>query len=429
MQVISDHIKLVVGVGLLAIFLAACTSPAVSVKDGATATARAQPSTSKPTPQSTAEDKRTPTAAPEATSTPTPTVEPTPTGTPSPQLTEECPPRGCPPITPQPAPVHTLLLREKQGTPHVMALDDTYLYWALHKGGRIFRYPLVGGEVETVASTRFEDGELTVLPPIRSGDWLIFLDTPRSAEGVTWTLRALNLSDGTEQVVIEEAGDRTSWPGPLVDADGDWVVWSRTSRSEDKDCVETILAMYNLRTGERRELERSCAEDQHMWVFPHLSDDLLVVEQDLPDSKGGGNNIYLYDLTSGERTALTEDGRSSMPAISIPWVAWKAAPRFSYGPTLLYNLDTEEQEVIHCPRCSQLGPQLAGHWLYWQPSAKKPLYVYDLEAEQLLLVATPGENEDFEDVGIYDDTIAWCLDLDSEHAPPEDYLLEWRTLP
>lgn len=323
--------------------------------------------------------------------------------------------------------MHTLHLTETLEVSHV-ALDETYLYWVLDEGKHILRYPLLGGEVEAVTSTRFEDGELSVHPLLRSNDWLIFLDTPRSAEGVTWTLRALNLSDGTEQVVIEERGDRTSWPGPFVDADGDWVVWSRTRRSEEKGCVETILAMYNLRTGERRELERSCVEDRHMWVFPHLSGDHLVVERDLPDSKGGGNDIYLYDLTSGQRTALTDDGRSSMPDISGPWIAWKAAPRFSRGPTLLYNLDTGEREVVRRPG-RHLGPQLAGRWLYWQPSARQSLYVYDLEAKQLSLVATPGENEDFDDVGVCCGTIAWCLNLDFEHAPPGDYALEWRTLP
>ncbi len=419
MQIAKDYIKHIVGMGLflLMLSLGACVSPSAPVE---TPTISASRNTIEATPTLT-----------QTTVTPTPTsmvqLE-SPIETSTPQPTEEwLPPIALTPIAPSSTTLHTLRFEKQE--PRQITPDETHLYWVLHGDRRhIWRYPLAGGEVETVASTKFEDGELTVLPPLRSGDWVIFLDTPRSAEGTTWTLRALNLKDGTEQVILEEAGDPTSWPGPCVDADGDWVVWTRTKQAEDKECVETILAMRNLRTGEQRELERSCVEDQHMWMFPQLSGDHLVVEQDLPDSKGRGNNIYLYDLTSGQRTALTDDGRSSMPDISGPWVVWKAGPRFSYGrATVIYDLRSGQRfKIKHDER---LAGQVFGHWLCWRPSAREPLYVYDLEAEQTLVVVTPGENENIEAVRIYGNTIVWCRNLDFEHSAPHDYLLEWRTLP
>lgn len=409
MQIVLDCVKRIVGVGLFALLLGACAAPPAPVEGSLmTGDARSTPEAA-PTPTPT-----TPLRTLAATSTPRPTVE------------------GFTPITTTPvaaslAPLHALRL-EKQRTSQ-LALDGTYLYWVANEDRRhIFRYPLAGGEVETLTSTLFEDGELAILAPSRSGDWLIFLDTPFPVHSPTWALRALNLRDGAEQVVLEETGDSTSWPGPFVDADGDWIAWTRTGQSEDAGCVETVLAMRNLRSGEQRELERSCVEDRHMWVFPRLSGGRLVVEQDLPDSKGSGNNIYLYDLTSGERTALTDNDRSSIPDISGPWIVWKGGRRFYYGrATVLYDLRSGQRfKIRHEER---LAGRLAGRWLYWQPSVLKPLYVYDLEAEQMLLVATPGANETIKGVAIYDNTIAWCRDLDFEHSAPHDTLLEWRTLP
>jgi hypothetical protein len=311
-----------------------------------------------------------------------------------------------------------------------LTLDESYLYWVGRQDpGTLFRYPLKGdGEIEPVVHTQFEGGELYAIPPIRSGDWLIFFDTPASAQGVTWALRALNLSDGSEQILLEEPGDPASWPGAYADAAGDWVVWSRTRSAEELSCTETILALYNLETGERRELERECAEDNRMWTMPHISGEHVVVEQDLPDSKGSDNNVYLYDLTTGERTALTTDGCSSMPHISGEWVVWRGGPRHSYGTeTVLYNWRTEEQFILtHEPRHYA---RLSGRWLCWvKPRPFEPLYVYDLETRQLLLVTTPGENQDIKDVAIHGNTIAWSLILDFEHAPPQDSLLVWGTL-
>lgn len=322
---------------------------------------------------------------------------------------------------------HTLRLENKLASQ--LTLDESYLYWVGRQDpGTLFRYPLTGeGEIEPVVHTQFEDGELYVNPLIRSGDWLIFSDTPASAQGVTWALRALNLSDGSERILLEEPGDRASWPGACADADGDWVVWSRMHSAEELSCTETILALYNLETGEHRELERECAEDNRMWTMPHISGEHVVVEQDLPASKGSDNNVYLYDLTTGERTALTTDGRSSMPHLSEEWVVWRGGPRYSYGTeTVLYNWRTEEKfELTHQPR---LCGQLSGRWLFWTPTALKPLYVYDLETRQLLLVTTPGENQDITEVAIHGNTIAWSLNLDFEHSTPHDSLLVWGTL-
>lgn len=395
----------IIGVSLFALFLNACMTGPMPIKPGPTA--MAGPATSEIV----------------LTPTPEPQLQPITTSIPTPLSVVK-------PIsaTLSPAALHQLVLKGQRA--NWVTLDQNYLYWTVYQVSRhIFRYPLAGGEIEIVATSRFEDGNLTTFHPILSGDWMIFLDTPSSSGNTVWVVRALNLSNRTEQVVIEEAGDPASWPGPWLSADGDWVVWTRTVRAKDGACIESILAARNLRSGQQRGLERACAEDNLMWVIPHLSGNRLVVERDLPDSKGGGNDVYLFDLVSGQRAPLTNDGRSSMPVVSDPWIVWKAGPRFKPGQyNIVYNRLSGNRQIV--PILEESGdPRLAADWLYWQPAAKQPFYVYNVKTEQMLTVVMPGENESIAAVSVYDNTIAWLRDLDFSHAMPHDTVLEWRTLP
>ncbi len=173
-----------------------------------------------------------------------------------------------------------------------------------------------------------------------------------------------------------------------------------------------------------------------MWAVPQLSGEYLIVEQDLPDSKGRGNNVYLFKVTSGQRITLTEDGHSSMPGIAYPWVIWKDGPRYTSGrATVIYDLRSHERRVVPVPGVGYGDPQIAGHWLYWNPGElvnedkAGPLYIYDLETDRMFSVAVPEANERITSPLIHDDIIGWVRNLDAEHAAPTDTLLEWRAIP
>jgi hypothetical protein len=410
----------IIWVNLLVFLSSSCVSAPTA---GVTASATSIRST--PTPQQPIS----------VTSTPSPSPWPTETTTPTPQATATSTPTSVSLVNPiaatiSPATLHQLILR-KQAAAWIV-LDQKYLYWVTYQAPyRILRYPLTGGQTETIAISRYKDGDVTTLTPILSGDWLIFVDTP-SASGyaTTWSVRALNLRTMKKLVVVEEPGDPISWPGPWVGADGDWVVWTRTGHGKDAQCDQTILAMRNLKTGEQRELEKGCTLDSGMWGLPQLIGDKLIVEQDLPDTQGGGNRIYLFDLTSSQRIPLTEGGIGSMPVAAGSWVIWKDGPRYQYGiVNTVYNLQTGDKYKISAPAKEPSDPEISGHWLYWRPSALEPFYAYDLETNRMLTVATPGGNENLGPAAIYGNTVAWQRDTDFSDAPPTDNVLEWRTLP
>lgn len=326
-------------------------------------------------------------------------------------------------------PVHQLLL-EKQNAAWIL-LDDQYIYWTTDQDTRhILRHPLTGGNTETVVTSQYPDGDLISLRPIRNKDWLIFLDTPQSAGYTTWIVRALNLRTREEQVVTEEPGDPISWPGPDLSADGDWVVWTRTGHGKTATCDETMLFMRNLKTGEQRELDRACTQDNYLWGGPSLIGNQLVIERDLPDSKGRGNEVYLFDLVSGQRRRLNDDTLGSMPEASANWVVWKHGPRYREGTSnTVYNLHTGERYFVIVPGRAMSGdPQLFDHWLYWQPEPLQPFYVFDLESNQIMTVTIPDKNEAIYPVTVYSNTVAWQRRLNADQALPQDSILEWRTL-
>jgi hypothetical protein len=315
-----------------------------------------------------------------------------------------------------------------------VALNEHHLYWTTHEDKRcIWRYPLLGGEIEAVICAP-EGGELAT--PLLANDWLVFsrVSSPSSA-GVTWTLSALNLSEGREQVIVEKTGLEPLAPrAPEFDADGDWVVWVDTERSDDGDCIETTLIMRNLWTGEQYDLERACGKGQAAWTAPHFSGNRLVVLERRPAPAAGcpGYDVYLYEGDPpilGQCTRLTDDGQSYAVGLSNHWLAWRACRQSSYDRgTVVHDLRSARQYEIAHDRC--LGATLDGRWLSWEPYPFKPLYVYDLEARQTFTVADPGEHESIGNVALSKDWIAWSQSIDfGRQGADENYLLLWRTLP
>jgi len=319
-------------------------------------------------------------------------------------------------ITPLPAPIHSLRLKGQVA--YTILLDQTHIYWMVDGNfGHIFRYPLAGGEVETIATSQFADGNLDMYRPIRTGDWLIFLDS-RTFDDRVWVLHALNLTDQSDNVVTQGNGS-TVMRG--LAADGDWVAWALLE--ESASCTGTdaqaVLAVHNLKSGEQRELDRACA-DEYMWLWPGLSGNRLVA--------AGSDGLHLFDLTSGQRTTLTTDVFCE-PTISDSWIIWTIAECGEFDTTdVVYNLQSGERRIVHHGFGEPVvRHRQAGRWLYWYPP--EPLTVYDLETDRMLIVTTPGENEIIRDVAIYDNMIAWARDLDPSTATVHDSVLEWRTLP
>ncbi len=330
--------------------------------------------------------------------------------------------------------------------------DGKYIYWELINSGDIYRYPLDHGEIEIFATTSFEHvapsqpGEVPfgVMTDITIGeDWLIVADSKASSLATPFKLKAINLQDKTEKL-IDSSEEATPIFAFAVSRNS--VVWTRLHYHEDENCqVESVLTVMNLETDERRELDRICADDNYRWGYLSgigISEDKVIVVKQFSDVQGGGIEVHLFDLATGQsQTISRDDGRKFGPTISGAWTAWVGYPNEEeMGPesppyTVLYNWQTGEYRELHPDYEFGLDEPFIeqGRWLYWDDLGSTPWQlVYDLETGEEVRFPTNADN--FND-GFVDDwqirgnTIIWSKSkLNGEMDPSDDDVyLYWKT--
>jgi len=321
-----------------------------------------------------------------------------------------------------------------------LTIDNDYLYWTRHDDNKLYRISLQGGEKEVLAISDYDHGQFSVMPFVRTGKWLVVMDTPLGREeGRTWKVRAFDLEAHSEHVLIRVEQDAVSWPGPEIQGDENGrIVVTYNHSSEQKNCVENVLAVIDLDTEDISILDKGCAESRHMWVFASISGPYVVADRYLPEDKrktndkGTTSDIFLFNLNTREVTQLTHDGCSSMPDISGHWVAWKSSPRFTFGETIIYDINTDNRYLMDIPDIPGIpgyrAPRLSsGRWLYWRGTKSgEPVFVFDLENQLLLEVVPASDTQDIRNRVIFGNLMAWTrmpLQVLSESV------IEWRELP
>ncbi len=310
-------------------------------------------------------------------------------------------------------------------------LDEAYLYWTVNEQeDTIFRLPLNGGDSETYITSKFQGGNIDVFPLTRTGDWFVYFDQDNSGEDADWELRSKNVRDGSEKIVLAGRGAQVSAFDLFISASGEWLAWSRLIPNTQGACQESVLGLSNLRTDEQIELDRACI-DQYMWTLVGLSGQTLVAEQDFPEAKGSGHNVYLFeDARSKQYKALTDGSNASMPYISSPWIVWKDAPRFQTGNNVsLYNISDKTRRAVIAPGYSPPDPKLKEQWLHWISddgiTAQDNIYLYDLKREQTWKIH-PQKEGYLDAIAIYGPWIAWGI---ISELAGGDSVIEWGQLP
>jgi hypothetical protein len=317
-----------------------------------------------------------------------------------------------------------------------LSLDENFIYWTQTvEQSPISRYSFESSIIDNdYLTTQFDGGTLGYIDPSSRNHGLVYLDVDLAAKDFGWVLQVRDLQDDTKQQVLE-VNDNKSWPGPNVDFDGNSVAWTYTLQSDNQACTKSVLGITNVNTGEQKIIEEQCADDgPYLWSAIGISRNFLIVEQDLPDNQGAGNDLFLYDLQNEQLQQLTDNGHSSMPVISYPWIVWKNAPRFEWGrQDVIYNLQNQTQQVINVPgNGATPDPRLEGDWLYWNIINDKDgtgiVYFYNLEQNQMWEMAAPHQGEVFDDVAFYGDMIAWSR-RPLEGQGQSDSIVEWANLP
>ncbi|MGE5222164.1 MAG: hypothetical protein ACM3PY_06985 [Omnitrophica WOR_2 bacterium] len=357
-----------------------------------------------------------------------------PVNTPVPTLTVSTPIITSSPVTtPEPTstaePTSMLAPSGQIFLPHQkivwLASDENNLYW--YSGDEhIYRQSWKGNpdsQAEIIATSGYPNGYLGSLPGISNGKWLVFLD---SASQDRWTLRALNLSDGSDQTLLKSENTFMLRDFSL---DADWVALSMFDSTSHKKCQnETVLTMIDLTKNEWKEIKRSCFETEENWVNVSLSGEQFIAVN-FAATGGTQSGVFLFNLSDGSFQLLSQS--KNLPfqfnpgqniAFSFPWMAWDGD-----NTHLVYNEQTEEK--IYLSPTNETGafggPKINGHWVYWVYSEKAA--VFNLGNHQWLILAQPGENERINHVAVGGNLVAWVREQQVDENTANS-VIEWQEL-
>ena len=144
---------------------------------------------------------------------------------------------------------------------------------------------------------------------------------------------------------------------------------------------------------------------------------------------GPDGEVYLLNITTGERRQLTDDGHPKRwPVISGNYVAWtdqrrqiEIPDRNSVRPALTFaddvfvlDLTTGEQRRITEAPANRYGLGISGHRLAWSDTRNEleeeyydfDVYAYDLETDQEIPIAVRRGSQ--RSPVIYGDTVVWA---------------------
>lgn len=307
-------------------------------------------------------------------------------------------------------------------------LDDTYIYWLTDQDrATLYRYPLSGGQIERLVSSDYQDGDIGTNQPIRSGDWLIYVDT-RQKSYTSWKVQAFNVKTKVKKTLDSEDDER--FLPPVVTAHGDWVVVSRL-RWPNAVCTISALEAHNLVDGRKLILDEVCAEGNYYWHYGDVFGQTVVAERNLSDSTGGGTEVVQFDLSTGMSETLSTNTTSSGPAISARYIVWKAAPRFSLGQRVsAYDRQTGEQRTLSLPG-QFANIHISDHWLYWEPyGSGLPFRVFDLQSSRVITVTSPHPQGDqaIRFPNMHGNIVAWVRIENNSNPEKRGSAIEWTTL-
>ncbi len=197
-----------------------------------------------------------------------------------------------------------------------IALDDKYIYWVDHKDPRfLYRIPQSGGTPEVAAQSLYADGRLDCIDQQTSEHWMILCDTPQSKDPTEWKIRAINLDDLSQKVLLSDDNGKNPITFFDISLNENSVIWAiATIKGQVLD--ENVITIINLDNGETRDVLRAKV-DTSVWPIISLSGNQAVIEQDFDEKQKGKSILYYLDLSNRNMSDLSTDGESSMPKFSF----------------------------------------------------------------------------------------------------------------
>jgi hypothetical protein len=314
----------------------------------------------------------------------------------------------------------------QEASPLAIALDDKSVYWVNHNDPSIlYRISQSGGTPEVLTRSLYETGRLDCIDLQTSEHWLILCDTDTPGIPGNWKVRAINLDDLSQTVLLSSDDN-----APIVfssfgiSLNNNSVLWAGTT-IKGNEIDENVVSFVNLETGESHELLREKADKLVTWMLG-LSGDQAVVQQEV------GEPLYLLDLTNGKTSDLLTYKVSAWPGFSFPWVLWTQLEGSDYMKSfVVYNLVDDQKFRVFSKGSLPGNPKITGSRVYWkdQPinETGNAIYIYDIDKNATFILAAPETNQLYEAIYIHDNIIAWVRNTNYLEAGSDRYL-EWTAI-
>jgi hypothetical protein len=200
--------------------------------------------------------------------------------------------------------------------PSAFSIDGNRVIW-IERQDR--NYSVNVYDIETQSSRQIANPSMQwMITPDISGDWAVWIEHASTPEhGFQAESHALNLKTNEELEVNHSP--REDYFTDDIKIDGNRVIWTT-----DRIGPPVDLNLFDLVSRGEPRLLLKYADILASPVQLNIWKDWIVFagERSVEQSPDTGSNIYLIDLASGERTKLTENYRSTEPAVSDGRIAW-----------------------------------------------------------------------------------------------------------
>jgi hypothetical protein len=310
-----------------------------------------------------------------------------------------------------------------------LLIDDDAVFWMSdNQPTQFFRYPRKGGQISVVATSSFADGNLGVIPPLRLGDWFVFLDTHERIY-TEWIVRGTHLKTGEQKLFFKRDSDEQLLYPPRIYGDDDWLIWV-SQLPATNGCSPSQLRAFNLQTSQTRLMDSGCAESDYVWSHGMVADVTVVAERVLPKQRGGGTEIVQFDLTTDDPSIVIASGNQlNGPVISNSFVVWALADRTTWAQAAhIQDRATAHRFDQKLPaEFSYLG--ISGDWLYWASPNTNPLQIFNMRSKTLLSLAIPDNNEKLDLLHLHNHAVAWVRYENWGQFDKLVSVIEWSNLP
>jgi beta propeller repeat protein len=212
--------------------------------------------------------------------------------------------------------------------------------------------PRVSGNRVVFARSRTPDGRNTT---VRSDIYLLDLATGKAAFLGTSTKDLPDVAISGDTVVWETGTDEPVWPG-LTN-------------------TRNYFTSFNLPERRKTDIVSDLPDNPE---GPVIDGDLVVysgVSHGPADQSGRytdfTSDIFCYNLSSGKEVQLSSSGRAYNPVVSGPLVTWEDT-RGGNVDIYLYNLSSREETAICQDPADQRNPKISGTWVVWEDKRHQP---------------------------------------------------------